>query len=75
LIRIRNNHPAYSIGTQNKNKLLILCKAQANALKGANSPGVGKYGPEMLKLKVKAPIATIGREKRFKIEKDKEFLK
>lgn len=35
-----HNPPAYSIGTQDKKKLLALSKDQANSLKGLESPGV-----------------------------------
>ena len=63
MISCKRNEPAYSIGTQSKDKLLILWKTQAEATKGVSSPGVWKYGPELLKLKMKEPSVIIGREK------------
>lgn len=70
----KKNSPAYSIGTQRKDQLLILSRNQAEALKGQSSPGVCKYDSELLTLKSKAPKAIIGREKRFMIEKVREKL-
>ncbi|CAI2367568.1 unnamed protein product [Moneuplotes crassus] len=61
----KKNDPVYSIGTQSKKKLLILCKDQAMAVKGSSSPGVGTYSGDLITLKGKSPNATIGRERRF----------
>ncbi|CAI2367720.1 unnamed protein product [Moneuplotes crassus] len=70
----KKNHPAYSIGTQSKKKLLILCKDQAHAVKGQSSPGVGKYSGDINKIKERSPNATIGREHRFLSDKDRSKL-
>mmetsp|Transcript_494 Transcript_494/g.542 ORF Transcript_494/g.542 Transcript_494/m.542 type:complete len:185 (+) Transcript_494:174-728(+) len=67
----KRNYPAFSIGSQSKDQLLILCKNQAEAMKGQSSPGVCKYDGDLLTLKAKAPNATFGREKRFKLSKKK----
>lgn len=74
MVADKKNQPAYSIGKQSKEKILILCKSQAEVSKGNSSPGVWKYDPEVLKLKPKPQIAMIGREKRFLHNKDKEFI-
>ena len=68
----KRNFPAYSIGTQNKQKILILWKSQAEAFKGQSSPGVCKYEGNFLTLKWKSPNATIGRERRFSKESERK---
>lgn len=69
-----HNPPAYSIGTQDKKKLLALSKDQANSLKGLESPGVWKYNIDAIKLKFNYPKATIGRERRFHNHKSRDLL-
>lgn len=70
----KKNSPSYSIGQQKKDQLLVLSRPQAESVKGSASPGVWKYSSELLTVKSKAPIAIIGREKRFNLDKVKEKL-
>ena len=70
----KRNQPSYSIGTQSRDKILALCKNQAESTKGQSSPGVCKYDSDTLRLKSRAPQVTIGRERRFYNEKTKEIV-
>jgi hypothetical protein len=70
----KRNYPSYSIGTQDKKQLLVLCKSQAESQKGQESPGVCKYETNTLKLKLKGPNVIIGREKRFCLDKERSIL-
>ena len=60
-----NNNPRYSIGKEDKDSIKVMDKHQQTANIGKFSPGVGRYSPDISKLKYKSPDARIGREKRF----------
>lgn len=74
LLANKRNQPAYSMGNQDKSKVLIQCKTQADSTKGCDSPGVCRYNAEFLKLRLKGPTATIGREKRFMLQQTRDKL-
>lgn len=60
-----NNNPCYSIGKEDKRTIKVMDRHQRAANLGKFSPGVGRYSPDISKLKNKSPEAKIGREKRF----------
>lgn len=61
----KKNNPKYSIGKANKFSMIALDKEQMKMNTGQDSPGVGRYSPDSIKLRQSSPNTKMGREKRF----------